>query len=175
MHQFPPQCSPLLVAVLSFVPLTERGSDRAGLSKAASRTARLDVTSHRDNDQKKGGRCDAGITDEWGRRRPAYQLDRRRLPRSNRIMIIDGKDCSRCLTFEFDEHERMLPTDRVSLGEFLGVNGWGRPRSLRVLAIDARVLGRLRCLPDEFVFSVSMQPLVSRLRDVDEGGRSRVP
>jgi hypothetical protein len=66
-------------------------------------------------------------------------------------MIVDGEDSPPCLTFGFVEHERMFPADRVSLGEFLGVNGWGRPRSLRVLAIDARILGRLRCLADEFV------------------------
>jgi hypothetical protein len=68
-----------LLSSRSFL-FTERGADRAGLSKAASRTAGLDVTSHRDIDHKNGGRRDARITDEWGRRRPASQSDRRWLP-----------------------------------------------------------------------------------------------
>jgi hypothetical protein len=38
-------------------------------------------------------------------------------------MIVDGEGSPPCLTFGFVEHERMFPADRVSLGEFLGVNG----------------------------------------------------
>jgi hypothetical protein len=49
------------------------------------------------------------------------------------------------------EHKGMFQPDRVSLGEFLGVNGWGRLRPVRGLAVDARVLRRLKCLEDEFV------------------------